>query len=39
MGANYCVDGSTGSKNYNQPVIGYPCHNQGGNQVCVENDD
>ena len=31
--AGYCVDGSTDHKNYHKPVIGYPCHSQGGNQV------
>ncbi|CAF1268604.1 unnamed protein product [Didymodactylos carnosus] len=30
--ASYCVDGSTDHKNYHKPVIGYPCHSQGGNQ-------
>lgn len=29
----FCVDGSTDHKNYHKPVIGYPCHSQGGNQV------
>lgn len=28
----YCVDGSTDHKNYHKPLIGYPCHSQGGNQ-------
>lgn len=31
-GASFCVDGSTDHKNYHKPVIGYPCHSQGGNQ-------
>ncbi|CAF0774126.1 unnamed protein product [Adineta ricciae] len=31
-GAAFCVDGSTDHKNYHKPVIGYPCHSQGGNQ-------
>jgi len=30
--AGFCVDGSTDHKNYHKPVIGYPCHSQGGNQ-------
>jgi hypothetical protein len=33
MGANFCVDGSTDRKKFNQPAIGYSCHQQGGNQV------
>ncbi|CAF0992787.1 unnamed protein product [Rotaria magnacalcarata] len=32
LGAAFCVDGSTDHKNYHKPVIGYPCHSQGGNQ-------
>ncbi|UJR25895.1 hypothetical protein I4U23_007243 [Adineta vaga] len=32
VGAAFCVDGSTDHKNYHKPVIGYPCHSQGGNQ-------
>ncbi|CAF0724495.1 unnamed protein product [Rotaria sp. Silwood1] len=32
LAAPFCVDGSTDHKNYHKPVIGYPCHSQGGNQ-------
>ncbi|CAF0944565.1 unnamed protein product [Adineta steineri] len=32
VAAGFCVDGSTDHKNYHKPVIGYPCHSQGGNQ-------
>ena len=38
VAASYCVDGSTDHKNYHKPVIGYPCHSQGGNQVCWMKD-
>jgi hypothetical protein len=36
MGASACVDGSTSHKDLNKAVIGYPCHNDGGNQVYMK---
>jgi hypothetical protein len=33
MDANSCIDGSTSQRNDHRSVTGYPCHNQGGNQV------
>ncbi|CAF2632696.1 unnamed protein product [Rotaria sp. Silwood2] len=29
---DFCVDADTEPTNFNQPVIGYTCHNEGGNQ-------
>ncbi|CAF1495339.1 unnamed protein product, partial [Adineta steineri] len=31
--AGFCVDGGTNHHDYHKPVIGYPCHSQGGNQL------
>jgi len=33
VAAIYCIDGSTGHRDLNKAVIGFPCHQQGGNQV------
>ncbi|CAF4884336.1 unnamed protein product, partial [Rotaria sp. Silwood1] len=30
--ADFCVDANTDPKHFNEPVISYPCHNEGGNQ-------
>ncbi|CAF4018332.1 unnamed protein product, partial [Adineta steineri] len=31
--AGFCVDGGTNHHDHHKPVIGYPCHSQGGNQL------
>ncbi|UJR23007.1 hypothetical protein I4U23_026033 [Adineta vaga] len=32
LGTSYCLDGSTEQRSFNESVVGYMCHNQGGNQ-------
>ena len=36
VGGRTCLDSPAGKRNLKKPVGLYPCHRQGGNQVCTE---